>query len=75
MESFGAVVGIPTLEVVEVEVDGGEMPVWEGNWASCMRARVVGSVRQAAEVAGREIEVREVVEEGEGLRSFERGRR
>jgi hypothetical protein len=78
VESFGLVVPIPGLEVVEVEVDGGGMPVWEGSWASCMRAQIGESVRRAAEVWGREIEVREVVEEGEGkgiegLRCFERG--
>ena len=77
-ESFGHVVAIPGLEVVEVEVDGGGMPVWEGSWASCLRGRIGEGVRRAAELAGKGVEVREVVVEGEGrgiegLRCLERG--
>ena len=67
VESFGFIMGLPKLEFVSVEVDGGGMPVRDGCWADTMRERVVEAVKKAQRCYQKEdvVEVREVLEEGD----------
>lgn len=63
IESFGFIMGLPKLELVRVEVDGGGLPAWEGSWAHTMRGRVLEAVKKARKCYQKEdtVEIREVL--------------
>ena len=65
VETFGFVMGVPKLEVVEVEIDAQGMSRGQGSWARCMSERIVGYVEQAIRCYQKEeiVEVREVLSE------------
>lgn len=66
VETFGFVMGVPKLEVVEIEIDAQGMPMGQGSWARCMSERIVGFVEQARRCYQKEgvVEVREMFTEG-----------
>ena len=74
VESFGYIMGVPKLESVVVEVDGGGMFGGTGSWARIMSERIVEFVVKARRCYKKEnsVVIREILIESEMTRRLSR---